>query len=245
MTILPCTGSPQYHFNYIPSTRNPQSSHTTGSSNTTTVHPEQTTSIYTSGKQQGEMQGHTSKENTAPCTIDSQQSKKKRHRPDRERDTQLRSGVSDMEGHPSTTKELGNTNTCDTNSQHQDKPSCVDICLTRCYTNGFVESEIQLSEDNTTSKASQNSASYTSISNRPPFPLPASCQDSASLQVHGQDSASLQVPSLEDSISPTPITAIREHSTLIRWQRILKAGRKLPLETSGNYVNEGMGPLNV
>jgi hypothetical protein len=64
-----------------------------------------------------------------------------------------------------------------------------------------------------------------SISNRPPFPLPGKISTSS------------------NSISPTPVTVIKLHTTLPRPPAYTKQHQ---LEISGDYyINEGMGPTNT
>lgn len=91
---------------------------------------------------------------------------------------------------------------------------------------GSLEREILLSKD-------QSMPAYASISDRPPLPLPE------------ESALSVSDSSLEFSATPTPVTSIRHHLTLPWWNRSLKRGRTHQLETtSGDYINEGMGPLN-
>lgn len=81
---------------------------------------------------------------------------------------------------------------------------------------------------------------YTSISDRPLLRLP---DDSAS---HDSASHSLRlsttVSNLEASMSPTPVTSVRDVNT--RWYKIkqaLQRDRHPSVEEEG-YVNEGLGP---
>lgn len=74
-----------------------------------------------------------------------------------------------------------------------------------------------------------------SISDRPPLSLPTNHQPTNHMD-------SLVLRSLEDSISPTPVTALREHAGVLRWQKSVKQSKEASLEVSGNYVNEGLGP---
>ena len=130
----------------------------------------------------------------------------------------------DMELRPPAEKVANDTGLHDTEMLN----SQIQFRLTRC---GSVQDEATLSKK----QAEDENPRYPSISDRPLFELP---DDSAR---HSSRLCTV-VSNLETSISPTPVTTVRETNT--RWCKIklaLQKDRHSSMEDG--YVNEGMGPV--